>query len=62
MTNGKNVEKHLDLPMSTSTLGWQAKFRETKFCEMFREIFISHFAKFSNDFRENSRNFAKQNI
>jgi hypothetical protein len=39
-------------------LGWPAKFRETKF----REIFISHFAKFYNDFREISRNFTKQNI
>ncbi len=38
-------------------IGWPAKFRE-----MFREIFISHFAKFSNDFRGISRNFAKQNI
>jgi hypothetical protein len=37
-------------------LGWPAKFRETKFLEMFREIFITHFAKFSNDFREISRN------
>jgi hypothetical protein len=43
-------------------VGWPAKFRETKFREMFREIFISHFAKFYNDFREILRNFAKQNI
>ncbi len=40
-----------------SWVGWPAKFRETKFREMFREIFISHFAKFND-----SRNFAKQNI
>ncbi len=33
-------------------LAWPAKFRETKFRETFREIFISHFAKFSNYFRE----------
>jgi hypothetical protein len=43
-------------------LGWPAKFRETKFREMFREIFISHFAKFSNDFREISQNKIYENI
>ncbi len=43
-------------------LGWPAKFRETKFREMFREIFISHFAKFSNDFREISRNKIYENF
>jgi hypothetical protein len=33
-------------------IAWPAKFRETKFCETFHEIFISHFAKFLNYFRE----------
>ncbi len=48
--------------LSTVLLGWPAKFREMKFREMFREIFISHFTKFSNDFREILRNFVKQNV
>jgi hypothetical protein len=39
-------------------LGWPAKFREMKF----REIFISHFAKFSNDFREILRNKIYENF
>ncbi len=43
-------------------VGWPAKFRETKFREMFSEIFISHFAKFSNDFREISRNEIYENF
>ncbi len=43
-------------------LGWPAKFHEKKFREMFREIFISHFAKFSNDFREISRNKIYENF
>jgi hypothetical protein len=43
-------------------VAWPAKFRETKFRETFREIFISHFVKFLNYFREISRNFAKRNL
>jgi hypothetical protein len=51
--NPKNVPSYM------LSLAWPAKFRET-----FREIFISHFAKFLNYFREISRyeiyeNFAK---
>jgi hypothetical protein len=48
--------------MNENQVGWPAKFRETKFREMFREIFISHFAKFSNDFREISRTKIYENF
>jgi hypothetical protein len=53
---------HKKFKIPTSHVWWPAKFRETKFCEMFREIFISHFAKFSNDFREISRNEIYENF
>ncbi len=43
-------------------LTWPAKFRETKFRETFREIFISHYAKFLNYFREISRNEIYENF
>jgi hypothetical protein len=44
------------MAIAAMVVTWPAKFRETQFRETFREIFISHFAKFSNYFREISRN------
>ncbi len=55
-------EKSIGKCLVWVTYMWPAKFRETKFRETFREIFISHFAKFLNYFREISRNFAKLNL
>ncbi len=43
------VHKAVMQAITQAEVGWPAKFRKTKFREMFREIFISHFAKFSNE-------------